>query len=181
MNKAEGLPSPEEAVIIQREKGCSVNVINHCKAVAKVAVRIANRCVENGVSVNVRLVQNGALLHDLGRSETQGIRHAVVGADIARSLKLPEPIIAIIERHIGGGITAQEAAGIGLPVKSYMPVTIEEKIVSYADKLVEGNRVVRIEETVLKLREELGTDHPAAKRVMALHREISALCLESDD
>jgi len=173
---SKSLPSPEEAINILRESGCSTDVIRHCKAVAKLAVQIANKCAQNGVNVNVQLTHIGALLHDIGRSKTHDVHHAVVGSEIAKSLNLPTPIISIIERHIGGGITAEEASELGWPSKSYTPKTLEEKIVAYADKLIEGSRVVSIEETIRKLREELGTDHPALKRIMNLHKEVSTLC-----
>ena len=52
-----------------------------------------------------------------------------------------------------------------------MPTTLEEKIVSYADKLVETFERVHIETTIDKLREEEKYD--AAERVIKLHREIS--------
>lgn len=170
------LPSPREAIKILKESGCSTNIMRHCKAVAELAIRIAGKCVENGINVNVQLIHIGALLHDVGRSKTHSVHHVVVGADIARSLNLPAPIISIIERHVGGGITAEEASKLGLPNKSYVPKTLEEKIVAYADKLIEGSKVVPIEKTVRKLREELGADHPAVKRVADLHKEISTLC-----
>lgn len=172
----ESLPSPEEALKILRDVGCSSDVIKHCEAVAKLAVQIAEKCSKNGIEVNLNLVHIGALLHDIGRSRTHKVHHAIVGAEIARSLGLPEPIIAIIERHVGGGITPDEAAKLGWPNGNYVPQTIEEKIVSYADKLVEGSKVISIEETIERFKRELGSDHPAIERIRRLHEEISSLC-----
>ncbi|MEM2914674.1 MAG: TIGR00295 family protein [Candidatus Bathyarchaeia archaeon] len=176
MNK--DLPSPKEAIKILRETGCSSEVIKHCKAVAKLAVRIAKKCIKNGVDINIQLVHVGALLHDIGRSQTHSVHHGVVGAEIAQLFDLPPPIISIIERHIGGGITNEEASKLGWPSKSYMPETFEEKIITYADKLIEGTKIVPIEEAVKQLKDELGPDHSAIKRVADLHREISSLCQE---
>ncbi|MBS7654613.1 MAG: TIGR00295 family protein [Candidatus Bathyarchaeia archaeon] len=170
------LPSPEEAIRILHEVGCPDDVIKHCEAVARLAVRTAKKCLKNGVNVNVQLIHIGALLHDIGRSKTHRVHHAIVGAEIARSLDLPEPIISIIERHVGGGISSDEAAKLGWPRGNYMPETIEEKIVSYADKLIEGTRIVTIEETLRKFRIDLGDDHPAIERIKRLHSEISTLC-----
>jgi len=171
-----GLPSPEEAFKILKETGCSLDVIKHCEAVARLAVQIAEKCLSNGVAVDVQLVHIGAILHDIGRSKTHKVHHAIVGAEIARSLGLPEEIVSIIERHVGGGITSDEAIKLGWLNKNYMPETIEEKIVSYADKLIEGSKIISIEETIERFRKELGADHPAIERIMNLHREISALC-----
>ncbi|MCX8170975.1 MAG: TIGR00295 family protein [Candidatus Bathyarchaeota archaeon] len=170
------LPSPEEALKILKEVGCSADVIKHCEAVANIAVEIAKKCLVNGVAVNINLVQIGALLHDIGRSKTHSVHHAVVGAEIARSLGLPEQVIRIIERHVGGGISVEEALELGWPNKNYVPETIEEKIVAYADKLVEGSKIISIEETIERFKNELGKDHPAIKRIKRLHKEISRMC-----
>ncbi len=174
MNKL--LPSPEEAVKILRAKGCSRHIVKHCKAVAELAASIADNCARNGVEVDIELIRIGALLHDIGRSETHSVHHAAVGGEIARSLNLPTSVTAIIERHVGGGITTDEATKLGWPDRSYVPETLEEKIVAYADKLIEEAKTVPIEKTLKKLGEQLGPDHPAIKRVMDLHREISDIC-----
>lgn len=170
------LPSPEEAFRILRDAGCSVDVIKHCEAVAKLAVQIAKKCTDNGVTVDIDLVYIGALLHDIGRAKTHKVHHAIIGAEMARALGLPEPIIAIIERHVGGGITSDEAAKLGWPGKDYVPQTIEEKVVTYADKLIEGSKIVSIDETLERFKRELGDNHPAIERIRRLHNEISAIC-----
>jgi len=85
-------------------------------------------------------------------------------------LGLPEPIISIIKRHVGGGISADEAERLGWPKDVYIPQTIEEKIVAYADKLIEGSKRVTIEETIEKFSRELPP--PAVERVRRLHEEM---------
>lgn len=170
------LPLPEEALKILQESGCSTNVIRHCKAVAELAVQIAEKCANNGAYVDIELVQIGALLHDIGRAKTHGVNHPIVGAKIARSLGLPNSLVRIIERHLGGGISAKEAREFSWPEGTYIPETLEEKIVTYVDKLIEGERRVPIEKTIQKLNERLGADHPSARRVLSLHEEITKLC-----
>ncbi len=56
-----------------------------------------------------------------------------------------------------------------------MPKTLEEKIVCYADKRVEGMRVVPIEQSIEGYAAVLGKNHSAIKRIWRLHREITAL------
>jgi uncharacterized protein len=170
---SEKLPSREQALNFLRESGCSQNVIKHCEAVAELALEIAKKCVEKGLNVNLELVEIGALLHDIGRAKTHSVHHAVAGAQIAKALGLPEPVIAIIKRHVGGGITAEEAKKLGWPKDVYTPQTIEEKIVAYADKLIEGSKRVPIEETIEKFSKELPPQ--AVARVKRLHREMLAL------
>ncbi|MBS7640138.1 MAG: TIGR00295 family protein [Candidatus Bathyarchaeia archaeon] len=176
----ERLPSPEEALRILRSVGCSDEVVRHCEAVARLAVKIANKCLEKGVKLDVQLVHIGALLHDIGRSKTHSVHHAIIGAETARSLGLPEKIIAIIERHVGGGISSEEAAKLGWPKKDYIPETIEEKIVSCADKMVEGTSIVPIGETIKRFMEELGANHPAIERIKRIYHEVSTVCSLKD-
>jgi len=172
---SENLPSPKEAVRLLRKVGCPPNVISHCIAVMRVATRLAEKIKARGVKVNVQLVRVGAILHDIGRSRTHSVHHAVIGGDLARSLGLPNSVVSIIERHVGGGISQEEAKILGWPRRVYVPQTIEEKIVAYADKLIEGSREVPLERTLNKLREELGADHPAIERIKKLEREILSL------
>lgn len=177
---SEQLPSKRKALKLLFEAGCSHAVVEHCKAVAAVAVKIARACEKKGLNVDIQLVEIGALLHDIGRSRTHSVNHAVVGMEIAESLGLPDKIVSIIGRHIGGGITVDEARRLGWPVKSYVPQTLEEKIIAYADKLIEGLRTVPIEQTLEKLSRELGGTHPAIERVKSLHAEISAIIGDFD-
>jgi uncharacterized protein len=177
---SEELPSPQMALKLLSQSGCSSRVIVHCKAVAALAVQIAKACKKKGLNVDIKLVEVGALLHDIGRSKTHGVDHVVRGAEIARSLNLPESVVSIIERHAGGGITIDEAIKLGWPVKSYVPKTLEEKIVTYADKLIEGLRIVPIEQTIKKLSRELGANHSSVARVKKLHEEFSSLIGDFD-
>jgi len=178
---SERLPSRQEALKILAKSGCSSTVISHCKTVAAVAKEIAENCKKKGLNVDVQLVEVGALLHDVGRSKTHSVDHPIVGADIARGFNVPERVVTIIERHIGGGITADEAKKLGWLVKDYVPHTLEEKIVSYADKMVDGSRKVPIEQTLQKFSEKLGKEHPAIGRIRALHEEIASIIGNFDD
>jgi len=171
----EKLPSSQMALRLLSESGCSKRVIAHCKAVSALAVTFAEACEKKGLDVDVNLVEVGALLHDIGRSKTHSVNHAIVGVEIAKSLNLPESIVSIIERHVGGGITADEAKELGWPVKDYLPTTLEEKLVSYADKLIEGSRVVSIERTIEQFSRTLGENHPAIDRIIRLHEELFPL------
>jgi uncharacterized protein (TIGR00295 family) len=168
-SEVRGLPSRDECLAILREHACNEEVIKHCVAVSNLAVRIARKC-----RANVGLVEAGALLHDLGRCKTHGMAHAVEGARLAKRLKLPEPVVNIIERHIGAGITAEEAQALGLPKKDYVPKTLEEKIVAHADNLMSGDRRTGIKEAVVHLTRK--EQHDAAMKVLRLHEELSEIC-----
>ncbi len=128
---------------------------------------------EKGFKIDFDLVEIGALLHDVGRSKTHSVHHGVVGAEIVKSAGLPDPVVSIVKRHVGGGITDSEAKWLGWPKDVYVPVTLEEKVVSYADKLIEKGKRAPIEVTIEKF-EEKGM-HEAAERVRKIHDEITGL------
>lgn len=161
-----------EAVELLRRAGCSPSVIQHCKAVSKLAVELARKLRNKGISVDVELARIGGLLHDIGRSKTHKIDHAVVGAEIIRSFGLPTAVVHIVERHIGSGIPADEAVTLGLPNRNFVPETLEEKIISYADKLIEGNHAISFDEALKKFAEDLGESHAAVDRFKKAHSEL---------
>jgi uncharacterized protein len=121
------------------------------------------------------LVEAGALLHDLGRGVTHAVEHGAVGGELARGLGLPDAVVRIVERHVGAGIPAVEAEEMGLPPGVYVPESLEEKVVCYADKLTKGGGEVAFGVTVAEMVEKLGEDHPAIERMWALHGEIMGM------
>ncbi len=168
----EKLPSREQAISLLIENGCSQSVVRHCIAVADLAIEIAAKLQLRKSKLDIKLVEVGALLHDIGRSKTHTVNHLIAGVEIACSKGLPESIVSIIKRHVGGGITPEEAKKLGWPNDNYVPTSLEEKIVCYADKLIEGSKRVPIEITL----DQLATlNNGAAERVRKLRREITAL------
>jgi len=163
------IPTPERCLELLRENGCSDDVINHCKAVRDVAVRIADKA-----HADRKLVEAGALLHDIGRAKTHGIFHAVEGVRIARRIGLPLDILYIIERHLGAGLPKEEAVILGLPEKDYIPETLEEKIVAHADNLIQDCKRQRIEDEIKQVKKK-GLDQ-VAERMIELHKQLSDIC-----
>lgn len=119
-------------------------LIRHSKDVRDLALEIVDRHPE--LNADRQLVEEGAMLHDIGIFKTNApsihclgsdpyIRHGIDGAEIIR-LEGREDIARICERHTGTGITPKqiEEQQLPLPIGDYQPETIEEKIVCYADK-----------------------------------------------
>lgn len=163
------LPTAEECIEILRKVGCSDDVIEHCKKVREVALKIAD-CT----GADKTIVEVGALLHDIGRSKTHGIHHGIEGAKIVKELGLPDVIVRIVENHLGAGVSKEEAKKLGLPPRDYIPKTLEEKVVAHADNLVDGNTVVKIENEIRKQMEKGNKEY--ANRLRMLHDELSELC-----
>jgi uncharacterized protein len=163
--------SPDRALQILRDEGCSEKVIAHCRAVSKYASEIAEKLAASGKTVDIELVIIGGLLHDLGRSRSHGIDHAVIGADIAMQLDLDPLIVNIIKKHIGAGITREEAKELGLPDDDYMPSTLEEKIVAHADNFISGNEKISMVQLRQKMKQKRFSDESTA-RIILLAEEI---------
>ncbi|HJH28374.1 MAG TPA: HDIG domain-containing protein [Methanosarcinaceae archaeon] len=173
------------AVQILYDCGCAQNVIEHCLAVSSLSVRTAEKLSGSGINVNanvnininininvnVELVKIGSVLHDLGRSRTHAIDHAVVGARMAEELGLDARIVQIIKCHIGGGISGTEAKCLGLPDDNYIPVTIEEKIVAHCDNLMRGTERISIDECILRMR-SCNMSKESIDRVKTLANEV---------
>lgn len=168
------------------------HVISHVEKVTKKALEIGKILKERGFKVDLELLEMGGYLHDIGRSVTHGIGHAVESGKILRKLGFSEPLIRLVEHHTGAGITAEEASKLGLPVKDYIPGTLEEKILAYADKFLESELVFKtvngeqiaerkdidygsIEPTLGRFREIFGQNNPIVLRLENLRNEIENL------
>ena len=172
----ETMPSERQCLRILREEGCKVSVIQHVCTVKSIAEEMAKRS-----GADLKLVRAGALLHDVGRSRTQGVMHVAESARIARQRGLPEELVRVIERHVAAGLTQREAKGLGLPDGNYMPETLEEKIVCHADNLVKGPSGTQTLEEALS--EIVRRGYPVtAERMRAMHTELSERCgIDVDD
>ncbi|MBO4344752.1 MAG: HD domain-containing protein [Victivallales bacterium] len=100
--------------------------------------------------MDLRLVANGAMLHDIGIGRCDAppilctgtepyIAHGVIGAKMLRGLaegSAMEPYARICERHTGSGLTAVEIQQekLPLPAQDFLPETLEEKLICLADK-----------------------------------------------
>jgi uncharacterized protein len=151
------------------DAGCSARVIDHCRAVRDCACDYA----AHNPDIDFSLVEQGAMLHDIGRSRTHDIRHAQCGADLVRSMGLGEEIARIVECHTGAGLTADECTLLGLSPRNCIPRTTEEKIVTHADNLVAGKKRVTIHESIGSA---IYLPRKARKRMERLANEVELLC-----
>ena len=122
----------------------------HSWQVAAKALRCAASHPE--LPLDRHLLLRGALLHDVGifathapsiycNGEEPYLMHGFVGARLLRALG-HEAEARICERHTGTGLTAQTIRERSLHVepRDYMPETLEEQLVCYADKFYSKSR-----------------------------------------
>jgi uncharacterized protein len=172
--KVDVLTTRDEAIKLLEEAGCAPNVIEHCKEVSSLAFEIANKVKAAGHEVNSQLVEVGALLHDYGRCRTHEISHAVEGFKLAKSIGVGSEVSEIIKRHIGAGISKEEATKLGLPEDDYFPRSLEEKIVAHADNLVKGTKRITIEERTAIMSKNKVSEK-VIQRVKKLAEEVEEL------
>lgn len=178
LHVTEDLLMPEIALL--KEAGCPAEAVAHSLEVARKALDIASRVKR---PVDRRLLARGAIFHDLGKAKSYGMEHGEIGAKMAEALGLEEAIVQIILKHIRGGLTEAEAKELGLPVRDYTLRTPEEKIVIYADRMVDiytdGIVADTDEKTaeerfgeILATYEKYGKNQATLQRYLALHAEI---------
>ena len=161
------------------DKSAFKAVLSHSLAVRDAAISIANDIIKNSkVSVDLDLVRIGALLHDIGRSKYPPghgkILHGIEGYRILMNERLPK--IALFARnHVGFGIYDYDIKLQHLPLPSgnYVPETIEQKIVSYADNLIFGSRRGDFLKVLKRFFNEISFF--ILKRAIDSHNEIASL------
>ena len=124
-----------------KEYGTDQRVIAHCKAVAQVALRMAEQLNSCGLKIDVNAIYAAALLHDIARSEKN---HAKAGAKWLSDRGYPH-IAELVVEHMQLG--EQEGGQIN-----------EKMVVYIADKLVSEAREVSIHERFLGRMKRCGAD-----------------------
>jgi uncharacterized protein (TIGR00295 family) len=142
------VPSALEAMALHRKYGSNERTVAHCQGCARISRLLAEKAAERGNMVNQEAVNAGALLHDIGRSQTQLVNHGFVGAQIWEKEGVDGIVVEIVRRHVGAGISGEEAAKLGFPAGDYIPRTLEQKIVCFADKMLDGDKARPFEQEV---------------------------------
>ncbi|MFH1035495.1 MAG: HD domain-containing protein [Pseudomonadota bacterium] len=173
----------EDDLALLRGQGMNEEDLTHSIKVAEKALEIARR---SGAELDLELVARGALLHDLGKTCTHDIPHGRLGAELGLKLGLPQEVCAVMEKHIRGGLTEPEAIELGLPVKDYTLRRLEERIIIYADRLVDiitdptglvaGEREAETRfEEILRAYPRYGKNQITLDRYLGYHAEIQGL------
>ena len=139
----EDLPSEARCLELLRERGASDAIIAHSRAVAAVAAALAAALNERRQYLCEPLVAAAGLLHDVARDQP---RHAEAGADVLERLGHAR-VAAVVRRHMG---LDDDGDDVG-----------EAQLVYLADKLVEEERLVGLDERFAARLERLAR-YPAA-------------------
>ena len=136
----------------------------HSRSVADKALAIAEAHPE--LHIDKQFVEEAAMLHDIGIFRTNApsiycfgaepyICHGTIGAQLMREEGFPQHAL-VCERHTGSGLSLLEIERQNLPVPHHdmLPLSLEEKLICYADKFFSKTHLER-EKTVEQARNSL--------------------------
>lgn len=154
----------------------------HSECVAAKAIRCLE---ERHICADRDFVHEAALLHDIGVVKCHApsifchgtepyIRHGIIGRELLDGLGLPRHAL-VCERHTGAGLSADDIArqNLPLPHRDMLPLSIEEKLICYADKFFSKSGNLTQEKPLAKVimqMESFGKD--SIDRFMELHRQF---------
>lgn len=131
------------------------NIRNHSLVVARVTECLTRGLQEHGHELSLEIAMAGALLHDIAKTICleSTVNHAREGRKICVSHRLDE-IADIVGEHIrlAGGVSPNGSS--------------EKEIVFYADKRVNHEHIVSLDERLAYILEQYGRDHQARRRAI---------------
>lgn len=123
----------------------------HSEQVAEKTLQIADKHPE--LQLDTEFLVEAALLHDIGIfkchapgiscfGEHKYIEHGYLGAEILRSEGFPKHAL-VCERHTGAGLSLEMIVygSLPLPHRDMLPVSMEEKVICYADKFYSKSHI----------------------------------------
>lgn len=129
-------------------------LIVHSQSVARKALQIVSLHPE--LNLDRQFVEEAAMLHDIGIIKTDApgiecfgtepyIRHGILGAEMLRQEGFPRHA-RICERHTGAGLSMEEIVkqDLPLPHQDFLPETLEEQLICYADKFFSKSHIERV-------------------------------------
>ena len=129
-------------------------LLKHSRQVADRCLLIASRHPE--LELDTDFLEEAAMLHDIGvrwchapsifcTGEEHYIRHGLIGGQLLRQEGY-ERHARVCERHTGTGITREQIVrqSLPLPLADYVPETLEEQLICYADKFYSKSKPDRV-------------------------------------
>lgn len=165
------LPTVPQCLLWLRQHDASFNLIQHVQAVAASAYQTALWLRAAGHDIDPVLAHRGGLLHDLGkikslRNQSAGLNHGEYAAKLLTEWGFTQ-LAEIARRHLLFSIANPDTA----------PITLEQKLVYFCDKIVEGAQIVPLEKRMNKLQQRYAHDKEKIQACLpALQKMQQDLC-----
>ncbi len=163
------LPTRKQCFELLKQYRVPEHIVKHSVIVAKLAVFLAGRLREKGISVDIELVDRACLLHDVARpcdfkgsdsnSSKQAIKEQSYGLlpeDRAKWQQLKAKYQGLCHEDIAYELLKIKYPELAVTIKRHRyiaildekekPTTWEEKLVYYADKRIMHDRIVSLKE-----------------------------------
>jgi len=154
------IPTRDDCLRLMGQYGMLNHIMDHSIEVAKIALFLSAELNKRGQKIDLHVVEAAALLHDL--TKTEGLKtkedHAQTGSEVLKGMGF-ERVGEVVADHIK------------LLKKKDLSSVSEEEVVNYADKRVQHNQVVSLEERFTDLKERYGENPKAFEQFEKLKRD----------
>lgn len=158
-------------------------VLTHSEAVARKALQCAE---SKKLDIDKEFVERAALLHDIGVVKCNApsifcfgklpyICHGVEGRKILEKEGLYREAL-VCERHTGSGLSAEyiKKENLPLPLRDMLPISLEEKLICYADKFFSKSKNLTEEKPLDSIIRQMASfGEESLSRFMDLHNLFS--------
>jgi len=141
------IPTREECFKLMAEYGMLNHIIDHSVEVARVALFLSTELNMKGQEIDVGLVEAASLLHDITKTECFKTKedHAETGSRLLKVLGYKR-VGEVVAQHIQLS-KGEDRSSIS-----------EEEVVNYADKRVQHDQIVTLEQRFSDLKNRYGKD-----------------------
>jgi putative nucleotidyltransferase with HDIG domain len=155
------IPSVQQCFELMAKYEMLENIKAHSIMVERIASLIARGLQEAGESLSLDLVTAGALMHDIAKTQSLKTKenHSTEGSEICHQNRLDE-IAEIVAEHVVLKNFSKEG-----------PV-LEKEIVYYADKRVNHDKIVSLEERLAYLIKQYGNGDETLIRRMGKNFDL---------
>ena len=153
------IPTRDECLRLMNHYGMLSHIIGHSIEVTKVALYLAVELNKRGQRIDLGLVEAASLLHDLTKSECLQTKedHARTGSQLLKRMGYLR-VGEVVAEHIQ------------LSKKNDPSLITEEEVVNYADKRVQHDRIVSLEERFSDLMNRYGKGQEASEQMEQLKK-----------
>jgi molybdenum cofactor cytidylyltransferase len=159
------VPDAEECRIIIDEL-CHVpnEIKNHCSKVAEIGERIGRALIQSGQAIDLDLIRSSALLHDIAKGSPQHDR--LVGKLLADMGFAKAAAVVSVHTDLPGKLA---------------DVSLETKVVYMADKFVQGENLVLVEDRFQASEDRYGSTPEVALKISQRRRQAFEVKLELEN